>query len=474
MRKLCIQWVALAAMTGLTAGAGACTGPEILKPRLVVLTDVAPGSVEPDDMESMVRLMVHADLYEIEALIASGGWNSSAGPYPPAWADSLTVAIGAYERDLPNLARRSCQSGFLALDEESARQKIGYWPSADYLRSRVTLGSPELGIAKIGPENRSPGSDLIIRLADENDPRPLWITVWGGGNTLAQAIWQVEQERTEEELKAFLGKLRVYTITDQDMPFGLRHTDYAYSSHQWMRREFEKDLLFIWDESAWLSQLSLGGADWEQYVTHIQGHGALGRIYPDYKYGVEGDTPSFLHLMPNGLNDPSEPGQTGWGGYFEWGLGMDGETFCRTNHEGHAREISQRYEHYFYPATFNNFAARMDWAAEGKGNRNPEVVVDDNAGIDIIHMSVKPGQKVKPDASRSHDPDGDALSFKWWAMPTAGSYNGLVEIENASSPRASVSIPADAAASTIHLICEVTDDGSPRLVSYRRIILQID
>jgi hypothetical protein len=75
---------------------------------------------------------------------------------------------------------------------------------------------------------------LIIKLADEDDDRPVWITVWGGGNTLAQAIWRVQQSRSPEELKAFLQKLRVYTITDQDRD---QRTDFAISSHQWMRRE---------------------------------------------------------------------------------------------------------------------------------------------------------------------------------------------------------------------------------------------
>ena len=44
-----------------------------LKPRLVVCTDIAPADVEPDDMESMVRLMAYADQFEIEALITSAG-----------------------------------------------------------------------------------------------------------------------------------------------------------------------------------------------------------------------------------------------------------------------------------------------------------------------------------------------------------------------------------------------------------------
>ena len=43
------------------------------KPRLVVLTDVSTG--ETDDSESLVRLLVHADLLEIEGLVFTTGWS---------------------------------------------------------------------------------------------------------------------------------------------------------------------------------------------------------------------------------------------------------------------------------------------------------------------------------------------------------------------------------------------------------------
>lgn len=440
-----------------------------LKPRVVVLTDIAPGDIEPDDMESMIRLLVHADQYEIEALIASSGWNNSGRAYPVSWMDSLKTTINAYENDLPNLMKRSEQSGFLPLDKECRQQELGYWPSSDYLRSRSMLGSLNMGYKNLGEGNRSEGSDFIIKLVDEADERPLWITVWGGGNTLAQAIWQVKQERTEEQLKTFLNKLRVYTITDQDVAWG---DSYSLSSHQWMRREFGKDLLFIWDESAWLSQNDLGAKSWKEYATHIQNHGNLGRIYPKNKWGVEGDTPSFLHVMPNGLNDPSSPNQTGWGGYFEWSLGKDQETYCYTNHSGSAKEISQKYEKYFYPSTFNNFAARMDWASKGKGNRNPVVIVNREDGTGILNLSPKQGKEIMLDASRSFDPDADQITFKWWVLPEAGTYPGAVTIMDANMEKARIEIPLDAAGKSIHVICEVTDTGNPSLTSYRRIVIE--
>ncbi|MFW6371291.1 MAG: DUF1593 domain-containing protein, partial [Bacteroidota bacterium] len=201
-----------------------------LKPRIVILTDVS--TWETDDSESLVRLLVHADMLEIEGMIFTTGW--SLDKTRDDFMGLIHDAVDAYEKDLPNLQKRSGQTKFL---KNESKQKTGYWPSAEYLRERTMFGSKNRGMKFIGEGNNSPGSELIIQLVDEADDRPVWITVWGGGNTLAQAIWQVQQERSKEELKAFLHKLRVYTITDQDRD---QKTPYDISSHQWMRREFEK------------------------------------------------------------------------------------------------------------------------------------------------------------------------------------------------------------------------------------------
>ena len=238
-----------------------------LKPRLVVCTDIAPADVEPDDMESMVRLMAYADLFEIEALITSVGWNCD--PYPAEWAQYLQRVIEAYRKDVPKLMKRSNQQSFLSIEQENGQQSIGYWPSADYLKSRAVMGSVHGGIKVIGENNDSQGSNLLIRLADEDDPRPIYVAAWGGANTLAQAIWRVKQTRSAEELKRFVRKFRIYTITDQDMQYNMR-MNRAYSSHMWLRKDFSDDLLFIWDEGAWQEQCELGKRHWQQHKDHIQ------------------------------------------------------------------------------------------------------------------------------------------------------------------------------------------------------------
>ena len=442
--------------------------PAEKKPRLVVLTDIAPGNIEPDDMESMVRLMAYADQVEIEGLITTIGWNCD--PYPKEWADSLWRVIDAYEHDLPNLMKRSRQTTFRSMEEESGSQTIGYWPSAAYLRSRVAMGSTRAGIGVIGAGNRSAGSDLIIRLVDEADERPLWIASWGGANTLAQAIWQVQQERTPEQVKAFLNKLRVYTITDQDMVYAMR-MNRAYSSHQWMRRDFADDLLFIWDESAWLTQCELGSKNWQQYAQMIQGKGHLGQAYPTYKWGVEGDTPSWLYILPNGLHDPNDPQQIGWAGCFRRDMCPDSLTTAWTNWRQPQKDISRQYEERFYPDIFNDFAARMVWADTGRGNTNPVVIVNGDDSRLPVRLTATNGQTINLDASASYDVDGDDLSFHGWIQSDIGNCPQDIKLTEEGA-HATLSIPELADDVEIHLVCEVRDNGAIPLTSYRRVIIK--
>ena len=436
------------------------------KPRMIVLTDISPANHEPDDMESMIRLLVHADLFEIEGLVATTGWS-----YSQATTNSLNLiheVIDAYEKDLPNLLKRSGQIDFLS---DESRQEIGYWPTPDYLRSRAVMGSKTRGQSHIGEGNDSPGSKLIIQIAGESDDRPVWVQAWGGGNTLAQAVWRVREEQTEDDLKAFLHKIRTYTITDQDRSYR-RGTPFDISSHQWMRREFEKDLFFIWDECAWKFQNGAGKSNWDEYATHIQKHGNLGNIYPKYKYGVEGDTPAFLYIIPVGLNNPDSPGQGSWGGYFEWAKGPDNETYAYTNHQSPAYGICRELEKHFYEATFNNFAARMDWAKDGIGNRNPVPVINGDSSIVSITVTPLHGTSVELDASSSYDPDGDNLMFSWWVLSEAGTYAQDITVSDSNSNCATVEVPSNSAGKSFHVICEVADDGTHNLTGYRRIIFK--
>ncbi len=421
-----------------------------LKPRLVVLTDIS--TYETDDWESMTRLLAHADLFEIEGLFVSNG-ASLPRTVNKDFINLVHGVVDAYEKDLPNLMKRSNQVGH---DFDDTMQELGYWPSAQYLRDLTMFGSLVAGVNALGEDNDSPGSNLIIKLADEtNDSRPIWVTVWGAGNTLAQSIWRIKQDRSPEELKAFLNKVRIYTIFDQDKGAG-------GSTHPWMRNVAGSDLLFVNDTKAWMMHNGMGKSNWSQYATHIQGHGALGEQYPKNTVGVEGDTPSFLYLMPTGLNNPDVPSQCSWSGVYKHDA----------NNLWQPADACGQYFQRFYPAAFNNFAARMDWAKNGAGNRNPVVVIDGDAGISVIKKIPKNGTTVTFNASQTFDPDGDNLKFNWWIQTDAGTYPGDVNISNNSSSIATVTVPSDSAGKSFHVICEVVDDGVHNLSGYRRIIFE--
>ncbi|MCD8261974.1 MAG: PKD domain-containing protein [Bacteroides sp.] len=114
----------------------------------------------------------------------------------------------------------------------------------------------------------------------------------------------------------------------------------------------------------------------------------------------------------------------------------------------------------------------MDWAKDVRGNRNPVVIINNQPGIEIIHLTPQAGESITLDASWTYDPDGDPFSFQWWIVSEAGSYPGEMALENPENSSIELNIPPDAAGKSIHIVCEVTDKGIPNLTGYRRIIIE--
>lgn len=415
------------------------------RPRIINTTDLG---ADPDDEQSLVRQLVMANEYDIEGLIVSTGcWKKSQTS-----TEMLDKIVDAYADAHPNLAVHSKD-----------------FPTPNYLRSITALGQLGYGMSDVGTGKDSAGSNLIIESVDRDDPRPVWAMCWGGCNTIAQALWTVKQTRSEEALAQFVSKLRVYDVLGQD------------DAGTWIAKTFP-DLLYIratgivygWQPSdEWLAE-------------HVQSHGPLGAVYPDRQWASEGDTPAFLHVYPNGLNDPSDVSQGGWGGRFEAekkagirGMRcMKGEDadYDPYHMHGDAAEGATSINRWKV-AIENDFEARMDWSISDSyedANHHPVALLNGDESRNILEQSVEAGAQISLSASGSRDPDGDAVTYYWSIYEEASSYAGPVQIVDQNGVDTFLYIPADATGQNLHIILEVTDAGSPALTTYRRAIFAIE
>ncbi len=412
------------------------------KPRVINMTDLG---ADPDDEQSMVRFLVMANEYDTEGLIVT----TSCWKQTQSNTSMLDKILNAYGEVLNNLNVHA----------------NGY-PTLEYLKSVSKMGQPGFGMAAVGNGKDSPGSNLIISVVDSEDPRPVWVNCWGGGNTLAQAIWKVQNTRTPEEVEKFVGKLRVYDILGQD------------DAGAWMTKNFP-DLFYIRFLSVYSWQPSDSWVD-----TNVQNKGPLGEVYPDRKWAIEGDTPAFLYQYDNGLGDPEHADWGGWGGRCNIvkKLGVRGMT-------GGAVYNEAQYDPYYMfsdapeggnsigrwrTAISNDFAARMIWSVTDNyqnANHIPFAVVNDDSTKQVLRINAEPGAKIELSADGSSDPDGNTIYFNWYFYRETGTYSGSVSIQNSTSKTPVVSIPSNADGTEIHIILEMRDSGNPPLYSYRRVVI---
>lgn len=168
------------------------------KTRLFVLTDI---SNEPDDQMSLVRLLTYANELDIVniAVVTSTWLNDTLDT-----ASVFKVINQGYARVVDNLNRHA------PADQQ--------YPPAEDIAARVVEGHPVYGLAAVWDEpTRSNASTALIAAVDEaTDNNPQWVSIWGGANVLAEALYTVNQTRSAEDVAAFVRKMRVYSISDQD------------------------------------------------------------------------------------------------------------------------------------------------------------------------------------------------------------------------------------------------------------------
>ncbi len=445
------------------------------KKRVIVLTDIEN---EPDDAMSLVRFLTYSNQWDVEGIIATTSIHQKNRI--ATWR--IREIIDAYGEVRDNLLLH----------------ETGY-PTADHLHRITKEGRVDYGMRAVGEGMDSDGSQLIIQAVDHADERPVWVLVWGGPNCLAQALWKVKATRTNEEVKAFVKKLRVYTISDQD------------DSGPWIRHTF-KDLFYIaspgyhpfgaYHHSTWSGiggdnfHGRFCGADFSIVDNpwldeNIRGKGALGAQYPQMKFMMEGDSPTFLYLIDNGLGDAEHPDWGSWGGRYEyyqprterWFLEPETRAFWADavdevmGVDGRWHTSNQATIWRWREAFQNDFVARMDWSVKSYDTANhppvPKLSHPDE-------LTAKIGDCITLNAEESMDPDGDELSFQWFYYPEAGSFRissgrtgNPLEISDADKAKAFFTVPRSQRIGSMHIILAVTDNGTPALTRYKRIIIHV-
>jgi Protein of unknown function (DUF1593) len=213
-----------------------------------------------------------------------------------------------------------------------------------------------------------------------------------------------------------------------------------------------------------------GGFDLARDV--LTGHGPLGALYPTNTthWQKEGDTPTFLYLVPTGMNDPEQPGWGSWAGRYGLNENFPGKPYYWANQRDAWNGTTNRDNSLarWASALQNDFRARMDWCVKPlrEANHAPVVTVEGPSQRTVEFRS-----GVELNAAGSSDPDGDALSFRWEIYPEPGTYRGSIEVMDADQPRAKLIAPATNG--VVHVILTVSDKGTPALSRYGRVILTV-
>jgi len=505
-----------------------CLFPNIVKaqslnegtrPRIIITADP-----ELDDNNSLIRFLLYSSDLNVEGLIyASSGYHWKGDEkgtrwYVPGreyarfgldtcpckswrWAKNerfIDNAVEAYEKVYPNL-----------------RVHNPNYPSPVLLKSKIRYGNIEFDgdISK-----NSPGSDLIKSLILDNKPGKLFITAWGGQSTIARALKSI-QEEYENTTQWEAVRMKIYRKVVL-LPSGDQDDTYAkYIKPNWPNidyREFEDGPNYGYG-----AQLRARSQD-SIYLTsswmkkNVSDRGPLGAIYRvwgdgkqmvkgdrmDYfgfsgytneqlrkmGYAVwmpvqekgswigEGDDFTYMNMLGNGLRAYEAGSYGGWGGRELTGkqpnvlsLSTDTSQQAMVSVLSSANKKANTYPD-FFPAAQQDFAARLKWSVTPKysgANHAPVVKIEGP-----LNVLATPGETIKLNGSVS-DPDGDKVSGKWWQFQV-GTYPGKVGISNADTAQTKVLVPKDAASGqTIHVVFEVTDNGSPSLTGYQRVIITV-
>lgn len=475
----------------------------VVKIRTIITTDG-----EVDDMNSFIRLLLYSDKLEIEGLIYSSSmWHYAGDGKGTLFTSQMPMTSKMYgQRSSLRWTGTKWMEELIdkyAVVFPNLRRNDRNYPDPGYLKSKIRIGNIDFE-GEMSKDTK--GSDLIKTILLDDKPGQVFVQAWGGSNTFARALKSIEEQyRGSDKWKKIYEKVSskavLYIILDQDATYK------KYIAPDWpdvkvIYNSFQfASLAYMWDKTVpGELQEYLNGKWFSENIKF--NHGPLLEKYflwgdmqkvpgdPEHTQGdlketekqgrkrydflSEGDSPAWFFLLNFGLEGIDDPSFGGLGGRFvksasNPNLWTDGESVADSDPYTRKKES-------FYPQSRwiktlqNDFAARAGWCVNDykKSNHAPVVRIIGKSSI-----SAKPGEKVNLRGAAS-DPDGHHLKYYWWQYREAGSCTQHVSISGAESKNSSLVIPKEAKkGETIHVILEVTDDGTPDLTRYKRVVITV-
>jgi Protein of unknown function (DUF1593) len=484
------------------------------RPRTIVTADP-----ELDDLNSMIRLLLFSNEMAIEGLIYASSrfhWKGDGA--------GTAFFLPDREYDEPQTSWRwapgerfidDAIDAYALVHDNLTVHDPGY-PSPRALRSVVREGN----VAFEGDmSEETAGSNLIADVLLDDRTDPVYLQNWAGTSTVARALRSIEERRSGSAdwaaTKAAVSrKAVILTFASQDGTYD------GYIRPAWPDVRVIDVATLAWGYFARKVALPEGAtmltADWMRHnVTERGPLGALYRVWGDGRQMVpgdptdffhlsglsrdelaargywvwmdpqpagewisEGDTTNLLNLFANGLRGYEHPSFGGWGGRaVRTDKGPETWVVAAARDEAPDGGTPGGSEPDEYPVTRwfadaqRDFATRLRWSVTPEfdaANHHPVVTVA--PGIDL---SAAPGQRVALRAS-TEDPDGDAVTLRWWQYREAGTMPTALRLDGADAAEVEFTLPPDAVpGQTVHLIVEARDDAELPLVAYQRVIVTV-
>ncbi|OOQ86147.1 hypothetical protein PEBR_24531 [Penicillium brasilianum] len=404
------------------------------KPRIFILTDVLG---EPGDSQSLVRYLLYSNEFNTRGICATTSTKLRSSTHP----EELRRIITAYGEVVDNLNKHvhpSCQypSAASLLSLVTSGPRVRTSRKSTFFISKISNSHfyAQIYGKKALKEPHSEGAQRLLAALQESE-EPLYISVWGGVNTLAQALKHLAETSSPNLAARERAKLRVYSISDQD------------DTGAWIRAKYP-DVFYIvsvqgwnqYSQGSWLGMnTSAGeGVDSTKVLNpwlneHIRVGKFGSKTYPEVEFGMEGHTPSFLWLIQNGLSYRDFIDWGGWGGRYvrpqgeaDWEDGIDGNHFHDAQDFGVIGVDGKIYTGHnetvwrWRDAVQDDFAARMLWTLTDnfeEAGHPPVVDVNGSNGTDPLILEVKPGETQILDASGTYSADSSTadehLGYTW-------------------------------------------------------------